>query len=135
MGFTFNISIIYGSNAESERRELWRTLHNLHSYLSGAWILIIGDFNIVKETHEKKGGQVLSSSKIQEFNDCLEDCGLLDLRVEGAIWSLSNSSNSQIVGRLDRSLVNQEWINHFPTTFSKYLPASSSDHSPILVRL
>lgn len=36
---------------------------------------------------------------------------------------------------LNRELVNQNWINFYPTTYARYLPASISDHLPILVHL
>lgn len=55
----------------------------------------------------------LSYARLHEFNDCLEDCGLLDLRAECYYWSWSNSSlpASRIIGRLDWVVVNQDWIN------------------------
>lgn len=71
----------------------------------------------------------------QDFNNSIEDCGLLDLRVEGGCWSWSNSSftDSRIVGRLDRTIVNQEWINNFTISYDQYLSALTSDHSPMVV--
>lgn len=52
-------------------------------------------------------------------------------------WSWSNSSftSRKIVGRLDRILVNQEWVNLYPNDFAEYLPALSNDHCPQLLNL
>lgn len=85
-GFTLVIFIIYGSNLETKIRELWHSLCNLHISISGAWLLI-SDFNIVKEIHEKQGSKTLPQARIQDFNDCIKDCKFLDLQVEGATWS------------------------------------------------
>lgn len=76
-------------------------------------------------------------ARLREFNHCLDDCGLLDLRAEGSTWSWSNSSytDSIITAQFDRVLVNQELINYFPDTYSQYLSAMTSYHSPLQVIL
>lgn len=130
-GFSFHISFVYGFNSESQRKGLWQTLRNLHKSIPKAWV-VVGDFNTVKELREKLGGRDLTEARIADFNSCIEDCGLVEMRSVGPIWSWSNSSytSQRIVGRLDRSLVNQEWINRFPNAYAEYLPTLSSDHSP-----
>lgn len=136
MGLSFTISIIYGTNSEYERRDLWNSLRNIHPTVSGAW-LMTGDFNVVNEMHEKQGGKTIPFACLKDFNRCIEDCGLFDLRVEGGSWSLSNSfcSDNRIVGRLDRTLVNQDWINSFPISYCQYLPTLTSDHSLMVIHM
>lgn len=92
LGNSVVVSVIYGANSEAERRNLWSSVQNISNSIADAWLLL-GDFNVVKKIHEKRGGRPIPVSCITEFNNCLEDCGLSDLRVEGGYWSLSNLSH------------------------------------------
>jgi len=48
----------------------------------------------------------------------------------------NNSDDSlRIVGRLDRTLVNQVWLDVLPDSFYEYKSLASSDHAPMVLHL
>lgn len=89
------------------------------------------------EAHEKLGGRTLLEVHSPDFNDCIKTCGLHELNFADSKWTWSDFSNSfeWIVGKIDRVLVNDAQKNAKPSTFYKGLPASSSDHNPLLILL
>lgn len=95
-----------------------------------------GDFHTVRFCSEKLGGRCLTEANLRDLNNCMLNCGLTDLKSSGGCFTWSNHSpgSCRIVGKLDRAICNQEWMNSFPQSFAEILNPSSSDHSPILVR-
>ena len=91
---------------------------------------VIGDFNIVR-------GRAISFNKLKDMNDCIDKCGPSDFRNIGRnlTWNNKNLGAGRITGRLDRALVNNEWIDLLPNSYYAYLNCASSDHCPILLHL
>jgi mannosylglycoprotein endo-beta-mannosidase len=136
-GLKIILSVIYGENREHDRVALWADLQQVHeNYSTNPW-LVIGDFNICRYTHEKIGGRDLSISKLQNFNDCLNNCGLTDLKSNASNWSWHNnqSGKSRIYAKLDRGLCNDQWLNLLPESHLEYKSSSTSDHNLMLVQL
>ena len=77
---------------------------------------------------KKTGGASPRASALHEFNDCLQEAGLLDLKLCGSPFTWSNSSmgDSRIECKLDRVLVNASCM----TDRDEVLPPSLSDHPP-----
>ncbi|XP_043696657.1 uncharacterized protein LOC122647302 [Telopea speciosissima] len=67
------------------------------------------------------------------FNDCIEDIAVNDLRWSGfpLTWSNKRAGNSRIACKLDRVLVNEEWLHSFPSSHASFENPGISDHSPI----
>ncbi|CDY55448.1 BnaC08g46360D [Brassica napus] len=65
-----------------------------------------------------------------EFSDCLLQMGLFDLRYQGMFNTWMNKQpDLPIAKKLDRLLVNQAWINSFPSSSTLFLPHDFSDHT------
>jgi len=83
------------------------------------------------------GGRVpfLTGAQPFFFLDCLQNANLTDLRSSGHIlyWSNQSGGARRIIGRLDRALVNPEWIQKLHASCAEYLTPGCSDHAPILV--
>lgn len=109
IGTNFTFSMVYGFNTASERKRLWSQLLQEASSTSGPW-LVIRDFNVGREIHEKIGGRKVSAAVLQDFNRCVDTRGLKELKVDGPTWTWHNSSftSRRIVGCLDKVLVNQD---------------------------
>lgn len=60
---------------------------------------------------------------------------LMDLRFNGVKFTWSDMRQNRLFCKLDRALVNGQWMNGFENSEASFLPASSSDHSPCIVRL
>lgn len=85
---------------------------------------------------KKMGGASPRAIGLIEFNDCIQEAGLIDLKLYGSPFTWSNSSvgDSRIACKLDRVLVNENCMND--SLFKgQVLHPSLSDHSPILLSL
>ncbi|XP_070047027.1 uncharacterized protein LOC142169774 [Nicotiana tabacum] len=67
----------------------------------------------------------------------IEDSGLVDLGYYGHKYSWSNGRgpNTIVWKRLDRGLVNDQWLVAFPATNISYLASTGSDHNPLLIEI
>lgn len=72
----------YGCPERERRKELWEILINLASRSSLSWC-VIGDFNDMVCTDEKRGGRPHPRSLLVGFEETINDCGLLDLGFVG----------------------------------------------------
>ena len=97
---------------------------------------IIGDLNEITGNHEKEGGVLRHASTFVDFNNMIDNCGILEFPSLGNTMSWSGTRNKQPVRyRLDRALGNVEWHNLFPSSFVEYLGMVGSDHRPIVTSL
>ncbi|KAF5203546.1 hypothetical protein FRX31_006868, partial [Thalictrum thalictroides] len=103
LNVNYYLTCIYGSNAYQERKELWALIKNWSTNIAKPWALF-GDFNACKELSEKEGGTLLS-----------EDI------------------NRRTLKKLDRCVVNDEWVAAFDQSFANFIPQLVSDHSAIIV--
>ncbi|KAL0349783.1 UNVERIFIED_CONTAM: hypothetical protein Sradi_4127500 [Sesamum radiatum] len=74
---------------------------------------------------------------MEEFNDCIISTGLLHLPVQGARFTWHNCSDGgrSLWKRLDRALVNDEWLNKWPnTTVLSTMPQTSDNSALVLQR-
>lgn len=118
-----------------QRRDLWKSNID-ESKDSGLPWIVAGDFNTIRWTHEKEGGAIPRAAGLIEFNDCIQEAGLIDLKLSGASFTWSNSSTGdwRIQCKLDRAIVNASFLHSSPFKGDILLPGIS-DHSPILLSL
>lgn len=72
------ISAIYASPRLAERRLLWHNLTSINSLHNLPWIML-GDFNEVLISTEKLGGRPVNAYRAKLFQECLSDCGMMDM--------------------------------------------------------
>ena len=67
----------------------------------------MGDFNVVRFSSERLGGNLDWPAHMEEFNECCVDAGLDDLRHTGHFltWS-KGEGDGFLLRKLDRALVN-----------------------------
>ncbi|XP_074305687.1 uncharacterized protein LOC141640907 [Silene latifolia] len=72
-----------------------------------------------------------------EFNSCLISCNLDDIAGTGAdmTWTNKQDPLTRVWSKLDRALVNQQWISSFPTSNALFMESGLSDHSPVVVQV
>ncbi|XP_077216019.1 uncharacterized protein LOC143850679 [Tasmannia lanceolata] len=129
------LTAVYASNFGIHRRTLWDNLNSLKPPNS-PW-LIIGDFNIIRYINETLGGASPNREDMKEFNDCIDHCSLLELKTIGPplTWSNKSKKDNLKLRKLDRVLVNDEWLSLFPQSFVVNKNPGISDHSPIIIHL
>ncbi|KAL2936882.1 LINE-1 retrotransposable element ORF2 protein, partial [Bienertia sinuspersici] len=131
----FAFAFIYASTSFTQRKILWNDIMHFSSTVTGPFICM-GDFNEVVDPTEKFGGRPISRKRAQLFADAMNTSNLMDFGFHGPKFTWTNSRVGRpIHERLDRGWVNAHWTTNFPDSSLWYLPKSSSDHAPLLVRL
>ncbi|XP_015161207.1 uncharacterized protein [Solanum tuberosum] len=135
MDHAFMISFIYAKCKDHLRRPLWDRLL-FYANLDTPWCTI-GDFNVITSIEEKLGGMPYNMNKSFEFISVLEPCGLTDLGYTGfpLTWCNQRDAQARVWKRLDRSMVNDKWLEVMPQTTIDHLSSVGSDHSPLLLEL
>ena len=106
-GSQFVISFVHARCTSVERSELWAGLLR-DSISSDAW-LVGGDFNVILDADEKRGGRPFNPAKATEFGQFISDVNLMDIGFSGArfTWCNNRHGGARIWKRLDRVLVNE----------------------------
>ncbi|XP_062119711.1 uncharacterized protein LOC133834174 [Humulus lupulus] len=131
----FLVTFVYGYNVESFREQLWKDLQELASGITKPW-MVIGDFNEILSLQDRIGKK--STTKISSnFLQCLQSCQLKDLKFSGCYYTWNNKQRAEekVYSKIDRALVNSQWIDQFPNSEAVFLPEGIFDHSPILVHI
>ena len=118
-----------------DRQYLWSRLEHIASTVQGPW-LVAGDFNLVLYPEDQFWGKRITQSLLRDFNACIDRCCLLDMKSIGSRFSWCNQQQGakRILARLDRSLINSDWMQSFPASVVEYINPSISDHSPMLIQ-
>ncbi|XP_028081433.1 uncharacterized protein LOC114282869 [Camellia sinensis] len=121
---------VYGPNDAIKRKEVWDILLNMKSVFPNPWC-VGGDFNEIRRISERKGCSRMDRG-MREFNAMIDQLELVDLPMFGRNFTWSNSQDGERWSRLDRFLLNTDWVCNF--NFKLWgIPRRFSDHSPILL--
>ncbi|XP_074298627.1 uncharacterized protein LOC141629546 [Silene latifolia] len=132
-GRSFHLSVVYGSNCPMARQSLWNSPIQ-QSHQTGPWV-VMGDFNIVRYAHEKISNTPPDLTDMTDFNSCLSEYGLDDMHGSGSdfTWFNKQEVNTRVYSKLDRVLINADWLISFTQTTAQFLPPGISDHFPALL--
>src|SRR4051812_20732880 len=85
---------------------------------------------------DQRGGLPRSFLQMEDFRDCLADCGLADLGYSGYqyTWDKKREGEENIQVRLDRAACNDGFLELFPETSVENIMTEESDHQALLVR-
>ncbi|KAK3218482.1 hypothetical protein Dsin_012452 [Dipteronia sinensis] len=118
----FRISFVYGSNDDRSRRAFCQSMC---SSLHGSPWIVLGYFNVSRRVDESIEDCSRISDAMEEFNDCLQYLELYDLRFLGFLHTWCNKrSNGCISNKLDRVVVNNDWLVKFQNSKAIFLPPS-----------
>jgi exonuclease III len=86
---------------------------------------------------EHLGPRDRTEAQIMAFHDCLQDCGLSDLGVEGPkfTWSNRKDADTHVKVRLDQAVANDVFSQLFESCTVDNIVTTSSDHYAILISL
>ncbi|XP_020254008.1 uncharacterized protein LOC109831081 [Asparagus officinalis] len=118
------------------RKALWNDLLAYKQNVNCPWV-IGGDFNAIISSDEKIGGAPISQADTEDFQNFISSSQLTHIRSTGCffIWCNKQEADSRIWSRLDRCLVNEEWIHNYTSSQVEFLMPSCSDHSPALLTI
>ncbi|XP_074278267.1 uncharacterized protein LOC141601860 [Silene latifolia] len=126
----FLFSVVYGFNEDSERADLWTHLRFIKYNYHKPWG-VCGDFNNVLHYNERIGREV-TWTEIADFRACVQYCGLTDIKAQGAFytWNNKHEPQSRTFSRIDRFLINSDWMDLYPNAYAHFLPEGLFDHNP-----
>ncbi|XP_059294575.1 uncharacterized protein LOC132047564 [Lycium ferocissimum] len=79
--FKFHVSIVYAIKART-RQDLYESLNQLNQQLIGPWS-VMGYFNVIMESSEKKRGRRHRLCRSLDFINCMEKCEMMDAGYSG----------------------------------------------------
>ncbi|XP_059285600.1 uncharacterized protein LOC132039071 [Lycium ferocissimum] len=131
----FHVSIVYAKIKASNRKDLWGSLSQLNQQIVGPWS-IMGNFNVIMESSEKKGGRRHRLSRSLDFINCMVDCGMKDAGYVGNdyTWCNGRRKMKRILKRLDRVMYNDKWFEEFSNVTARHLPRTGADHNTMLLK-
>lgn len=98
---------------------------------------MLGDFNQVLSPQEHSSADSFSSlCGMREFVQCVASAELSDLAFLGNSYTWTNKQGATLVSKkLDRVMVNDEWLSVFPDALAVFGDPGISDHCPCCVFL
>ncbi|XP_016182575.1 uncharacterized protein LOC107624630 [Arachis ipaensis] len=120
--------LVYGAHDRDAKLQVWEEL----SYIAGLCQVpgcYMRDFNEIVHMKERQGTGVLPRSA-KEFKAWIQDMDLMDLPLTNRMFAWFRGRSCS---RIDRALVNLEWLEEFLETRVQGGPRRLSDHCPIIV--
>ncbi|KAL0292780.1 UNVERIFIED_CONTAM: hypothetical protein Sradi_6973800 [Sesamum radiatum] len=125
------MSVVYGECDTIRRRLLWAELVSISADMVDIPWCVLGDFN----ASESCGTTAEVTQAMNEFRDFISEAGLTHMPYTGCpfTWHNCSTGSRSLWRRLDRVLVNDNWLLRWP--HSSYLSAlpQTSDHSPLIL--
>lgn len=118
-----------------ERLELWDEMEGIAGTNRDSWI-VGGDFNVILNAEEKLGGPPLSNTEASDFVHCINNCALIELATAGSKYTWWNGRIDEDCNfkRLDRVIVNKEFLDLLPSSNVQHMLRQGSYHAPLLVQ-
>ncbi|XP_035539663.1 uncharacterized protein LOC118344032 [Juglans regia] len=103
--------------------------------MGGEPCFFAGDFNVIRSDIERCGGRQRNRVAIDEFNKWIHQGGLLEMNSQGGkfTWCNGQQGLSRAWAKLDRVLLDANFLSLFPTAHCLYLPRTTSDHCPMVI--
>ncbi|XP_074271665.1 uncharacterized protein LOC141595601 [Silene latifolia] len=86
-------------------------------------------------SNERIGGALITHAEMIPLAQVVQDCHIEDLGARGSFytWTNKHEYGTKVYSRLDKVLVNVEWVTMFPDSYVHYLPEGLFDHCPGLI--
>jgi len=125
---------VHAPNLFRDRLKLWDELRQTSFPNRLSWVCL-GDFNEVLYYWEKFGRRMAENYRMQTFQNCLNDCSLMDIDCKGCAftWSNNRAGVDLVKEKLDRVFCSLDWRLSFPEAEAYALLVVGSDHSPLLL--
>jgi hypothetical protein len=96
---------LYGEPRWQDKYKTWDKMRELKDQHDVPWV-VIGDLNEILYSHEKDGGRPRPPRYMNDFQEALSDCNLVDI---GFIGDPFTWKRGRVRERLDRAVVSPSW--------------------------
>ncbi|XP_074291104.1 uncharacterized protein LOC141617871 [Silene latifolia] len=92
-----------------------------------------GDFNSFLDYNERLGREV-NWNEIRDFRQCVEYCEVTDIVAHGYFftWNDKQDPSTRVFSRIDRCLINIDWLQSFPDNSAFFMNEGTFDHCPCI---
>ncbi|GKB54453.1 hypothetical protein Tco_0905206 [Tanacetum coccineum] len=132
----FFYTVVYASNSGGERKDLWKSLSDQKHIVNGNPWAVSDDFNVTLAVNEHSSGSSFPSNDMKEFHECINDVELKDVNNSGFFFTWTKNLKNpdcKTLKKLDRIMVNEDFISKYPDTHGCFLLFLISDHSPAIL--
>ncbi|XP_071918880.1 uncharacterized protein [Coffea arabica] len=128
-------SFVHARCTMKERRILWQDLLT-DKPTSLPWC-VCGDFNVIIDPHEKRGGRPFARAEGMELLSFMEEAEVFDAGFSGSsyTWCNNRRGRERIWKRLDRLLINGIFSDAVSSVSVAHLARHPSDHAPLRIGL
>lgn len=121
---------VYGYLESHRKRVTWALMRSLSERFQLPW-LCMSDFNNFLSVQDKWGGVSYLDNICRRFQDCIADCGLIEVSLLGPFtWERGSGTAHFVMERLDMAFANARWMQMFPYFKLFNLVSATSDHNP-----
>ncbi|XP_039040629.1 uncharacterized protein LOC120178942 [Hibiscus syriacus] len=123
---------VYGPSVEEEKESFFE---ELSVFISGQNLPVCvgGDFNVYL-CEDEKVGKAQNRFSMRIFSHFIQSLGLINLPLNGGRFTWCNNQDDPTFVRLDRFLVDGQFLATFPEISQSLIPKSISDHNAILLK-
>lgn len=95
-------------------------------------MICMGDFNAILSGDDRKQGRPVQEVEIKDFNDFMMDAGMTEMKATGRDFTWSNGNTCS---KIDRAVVNAEWMLNMSQLEVNVIHPGTSDHTPLSLEL
>ncbi|XP_060974384.1 uncharacterized protein LOC133039470 [Cannabis sativa] len=130
----WSLLAVYGTPYEEKKSDFWDFMTCKINSQSGPWALI-GDLNVILNNEDKSGGSAFMRRHGAILQNFLFSTGGVNLGYSGCryTWQNKRSNGHLVKERLDRVIVDTDWLTACPSGGVRNFPITCSGHSPILL--
>nr|GEW30868.1 RNA-directed DNA polymerase, eukaryota, reverse transcriptase zinc-binding domain protein [Tanacetum cinerariifolium] len=113
-------------------------LRRFKAITSGSPWILMGDFNVTLNLEEHSAGGSRINRDMQEFREYVHDIEVDDINCTGLFYTWIKSPSkpkTSILKKLDRAMVNFDFIDIYGSAYARFHLFLISDHSPVVVHL
>lgn len=127
------MSFLHASCTADDRVHLWEALL-VDKPPSDPW-LIGGDFNVILDSEEKRGGRPFVASEAEDLLLFMTQAEVFDAGFSGSrfTWCNNREGRARIWKKLDRVLLNHSFLQLNLNLSVQHLTRDPSDHAPLLL--
>lgn len=133
---SWRLTLYYGFPERTRRKDAWEMICRLANISTLPWC-IMGDFNDLLYSADKKGKHPHPNSLMEGFRKALDESMLTEIYLSGGLftWEKGRGTNDWVQEKLDRAFATRDWVVKFSFCKLSVITAPVSDHEPIFLEL